>query len=265
VYPTYRIAALSCALLFAATGCGGKQVDTSMPSSEAQLLNSEITSAYVRTRDLLDEASTTAESFSQLPAGIDAGDFDVALLREVAESCFNEPVTLDDAQRLSEPPTRIEPALGPDIRPLTERPPVGRAIACNPARMLALETYLDAVAPEIRALITERILAADALRVMLGDVLVVRIDDLDEQRLAAVAELEELRAVSTERLATAQTADIDENQRRQAEVDYEAVTATLDEVEAVIEQIEAEWDAMRQLRRELIDVSAQSIARLGMN
>lgn len=262
---SFRNAALSSFALLLSVGCGAKQVDTSMPTSEAQVLNSEITSAYVRTSTMLDDAAATAQGFASLPPGIDAGDFDVALLREVLEACFNEPVALDAQLRLSDPPSRIEPALGPDIRPLTERPPVGRVLACNPPRMLALETYLDAVSAEIRTLLTERVLAADALRSVLGDVLVVRIDDLDEHRLSAEAELAELRAVAAERLATAQTADIEEDQRRQAEVDYEAVSATLDEVEAVIEQIAAEYEAMRQLRRELIDIASQSIARLGMN
>ncbi len=247
----------------ALAACGGGQTDTSMPLNEARNLNSDLTTSYVRATQLLEQATASTQDVGTLPTGVDGRDFDVAMFRQVLEACFTETVSLVPGANIEEVPRRAEAELGPATAPLTERPAVGRVQACNPPRMLALETYLGVVAPELRTFLEERTLQVDVLRVHLKDVLIAQVDALERQQRDALAESARLRGVAEQRRALAQSSDVDEEQRRTAEADYDAVIAELESVDAVLGELEDGIGEMRRLRRQLVDDAVRNIAALG--
>jgi hypothetical protein len=233
-----------------------------MPVNEARALNSDTTSTYVRTVGLLESATGTARSIGTLPDGMTADDFDTAMVREVLESCFTETVTFAPGVNVAQAPGEATAELGPDLRPLTERPAVGRMVACTPARMRVLESYASTAMPEAREFVTQRVLMVDALRVNLNDVLVVQLDGLDNVADAARAEAERLRIVAEERRALAQTSTED-SVRTQADTDYDTIMQELEQVTSIVDQIDQGVTEMRRLRRQLIDEAARNIAQLG--
>ncbi len=252
------------AFLAAATAaCGGKQLDMTIPVEDARALNSEVSARYVRTRTLLEDATHDARTIGLLPDELPADDLDVDLLRHVMEACFSQGVSHVRDVDLEQVPRAARAELGEPHEPLTARPPVGRALACDPARMLALETYLDVVDPEIADFMSGRVLLVDELRVDLKDVLEAQLDDLERTVASANAELVELRETSAERRALAQTSDMPPDDKRRVEIDYETITQELDQIEAVLGQISGELTSMRQLRRQLVDEAARSIAEFG--
>jgi DNA repair exonuclease SbcCD ATPase subunit len=257
--------ALAAAASLALLACGGAPVDTSIPIDDARLVNGELSGAYVRARDLLEESAETARRLATIPAEVNADDLDVDQLRHVLEACYTQTVTYVSGVNMDELPRRAEAQLGLDHRPLTERADVGRVRACDPARMIALEAYLDVVDPPTRAFILDRVLVVDALRVNLKDVLVAQVDALERTATDARAELMRLREVSAERRAIAQTSsDLTEEERRRVEVDFETISQELDQVEGVLEQVDDEIGDMRQLRRQLVEEAARSIALMGL-
>lgn len=264
--PTLRAVARRClapAAIALVAACGGKQVDTTIPLDEARILNSEIGATYVRTATLLEQTSAQVDAIAVFPPEVRPADVDTDLLRHVLEACFTETVRMLATANLEEVPRGATAEPGPEHAPLTRRSPVGRIHACNPSRMLALESYLGAVGAEERAYLIDRVLTIDVLRANLKDVLVVQIDDVEQTTTEAATELARLRELATERRALAQTADLSPEERRRTEVDYETITQELDQVEAMLAQIGAELAEWRRMRRGLIDEAAQNIAALG--
>jgi len=246
-----------------AVSCGSKQIDTTIPIDDARLLSSEISSMYVRTATLLEETTAAVRTLDQFAGDIDPASIDIALLRHVLEACFTDSAQMLDGWDPDEVPRRAEASLGPDHAPLTERPPVGRIEACDPARMLALETYLDVVDDGARQFLVDRVLEVDVLRSNLKDVLVVQIDEFERITAAAETELEQLRVIADERRGLAQTSDLPQDERRRVEVDYETMSQELDSVEDVLERVATELGDWRRLRRQLVDEAARNIAALG--
>lgn len=261
---TKRFAA-SAALILSAllAACGGKSVDTTIPLDEARLLNSEISATYVRTVTLLEETAAAVDAIGVFPDGVDPSDVDTDLLRHALESCFTETIALVPGTALDEVPRGAETEAGPEHGVLTRRTTVGRVQACNPPRMLALESYLPVVDEAASAYIVDRVLVVDVLRANLKDVLVMQLDDLERVTADSENELIRLRELAAERRALAQTADLSPEDRRQTEVDYETITQELDTVESTLGQIGEEIGEWRRLRRNLVDQTAANIAALG--
>jgi DNA repair exonuclease SbcCD ATPase subunit len=252
-------------ILLLLTACGGAPVDTSIPIDEARLVNGELAGAYVRTRDLLEESAETSRRLATLPPEVNAADLDADQLRHVLEACYTQTIDYRHGVDMDALPRRAEAQLGADHRPLTDRVEVGRVRACQPARMIALEAYLDVVDRPTRAFILDRVLVVDALRVNLKDVLVAQVDALERTAAEARAALMRLREVSAERRAVAQTSsDLTEEERRRVEVDFETISQELDQVESVLEQVDEEISDMRQLRRQLVEEAARNIAMMGL-
>lgn len=254
---------LAGALALFALACGGAPVDTTIPVSEARLLNSELAAAYVRTRDLLESTTETARVLGTVPPEVPADELDADMLRHVLEACYTQTVAYVPGADLEALPRRAEALAGESHRPLTDRADVGRVRACDPSRMIALEAYLDVVDEAVDAFIIDRVLTVDALRVNLKDVLVAQLDALDRVAAESAAELLRLREVSAERRALAQTADLSDEERRQNEIDFEEISQILDDVEGILEQVNEEVGDMRQLRRQLVEEAARNIALLG--
>ncbi len=246
-----------------AAACGGKSVDTSIPIDEARLLNSEISATYVRTATLLEETSFSVDEIGLFPEGVNAADVDTDLLRHVLEACFTAPIAMLPSAARDEVPRGAETSVGPELGPLTDRTEVGRLVACNPSRMLALESYLPVVNEDTQAYLIGRVLAVDVIRANLKDVLVAQIDDVERTTVAATTELAQLRETAAERRALAQTADLTPEERRRTEVDFETITQELDQVEDVLAQIASELGDWRRLRRALVDQASQNIAEIG--
>lgn len=256
-----RITASAVFLLGAA--CGGKQVETTIPIDAARVLNSEISSHYVRTRSLLEETTERVRTIDQIPADIDVASIDTDLLRHVLEACFTEGVSFAAGADQSETPRGATAEVGPEHSPLTDRPAVGRLTACNPPRMLALETYLAVIEPHESTYVTEAVLEVDALRVNLKDVLVVQIDEVERMMGSAAVELVDLRGTAEERRALAQTADLTPEERRRTEVDFETISQELDQVQDILDQLANDLGDWRRLRRQLVDEAAAVISGLG--
>lgn len=250
-------------LLMLLAACGGKQVDTSIPLNDARNLNSDLSAAYVRTSGILSDAATLVVSLPQLPTGVRAQDFDAALVREVWLSCFAEPTGVAPGVALDELPARAEAVVGTGHTPLTQRPRVGRVNACRPARMIALEAYLDVVRADLREFLLGRTLEIDALRVNLKDVAVAQLDNLERIATTSTARAAELRALTEERHALALASDLDEEARRQHDRDYDAMLSELDQIAAVLNEVNAEVTNLRQLRRTLIEDAERNITALG--
>lgn len=250
-------------LLLAVAACGGKQVDTTIPIDAARVLNSEISSAYVRTRTLLEQTTERVRSLDQMPPEIDAAAIDTDLLRHVLEACFTQTVAFAPDADTDDTPRGATAELGPEHSPLTDRPPVGRLAACSPARMLALETYLAVIEPHEVEFIQEAVLEVDVVRANLKDVLVVQIDGVERMMGSGTTELLELRGTAEARRALAQSADLDPEERRRTEVDYETISQELDQVQDVLDQLESELSDWRRLRRQLVDEAASRISALG--
>ncbi len=243
--------------------CGGKQVDTSIPIDEARVLNSEISTTYVRTRTLLEETTERVRALDRMPEEIDPADIDTDLLRHVLEACFTETVSIARGVDQGETPMEATAELGPDHAPLTNRERVGRLDACTPPRMLALETYLDVIEAHEREFVLGAVLEADIVRANLKDVLVVQIDEIERMTGTATTELLRLRETAEERRALAQTADLTPEGQQQTEVDYETITQELDQVEDRLTQLAGEIGDWRRLRRQLVDEAAARISALG--
>jgi hypothetical protein len=252
-------------LLLMVVACGGKQIDTTIPIDSARVLNSEVSSSYVRTRTLLEETTDRVRSLDQLPAGIEAVAIDMDLLRHVLEACFTQTVVFARGADRSSTPGEATAELGPDHSPLTDRPPVGRLGACSPARMLALETYLAVIDPREVEYVQQVVLEVDILRANLKDVLVVQIDGVERMMGSATTELLELRRVAEERRALAQTADLTPDERGRTEVDYETINQELDQVQDVLDHLGSELGDWRRLRRHLVDEAAAKISALGFS
>lgn len=258
----YRLAV--CLILVSGlTACGGKQAETTIPLDEARVLNSEITSSFVRTQSLLEESSVIARTLSVLPSGLTASDFDGDMVREVLAACFTSSVVLERESGADEVPRGAVAEPGPSHRPLTERPAVGRALACAPARMHALESYVTSAQAPVREFLMERVLRVDVLRVDLNDTLVAQLNELEDTASEVRAEAERLRGVAEERRATAQASGSDDLARRQNELDYDAITGEFDQITAVLDQIDSQLSDMRQVRRQLIEEATRNIALLG--
>lgn len=256
-----RLTLAVAALVFAA--CGGKQVDTTIPIDAARVLNSEISSHYVRTRSLLEETTERVRAIDRVPPEVDVASIDTDLLRHVLEACFTEPAEFAPDADMNQTPRGALAELGPEHSPLTERPAVGRLEACNPARMLALETYLAVIdAPEV-SYVTRAVLEVDALRANLKDVLVVQIDEVERMMGSAAVELVDLRGTAEERRALAQSADLTADERRRTEVDFETISQELDQVQDVLDQLDTDLSDWRRLRRQLVDEAASLISGLG--
>lgn len=258
-----RVLAGSLVLCFAAAGCGSRQVDTSIPVNDARNLNSDLSAAYVRTTDLLEGCAESAAQVGRLPSGVDGNDFDVAMVREVLLSCFTEPTSIAIGADMEELPRRAEALVGEGYTPLTERGAVGRIDPCAPARMIALEAYLDVVSPDLRAFLTDRTLAVDALRVNLKDVAIAQLDDLERFSNDAASELVRLRTLTEERRALAQGSELDEEAQRQSDRDYDAMIAELDQIGAILETLQGEITNMRSLRRTLVEDVERDLAVMG--
>ena len=243
--------------------CGGKQVDTTIPIDAARILNSELSATYVRTRTLLEETTQRVRTVGEFPADIRADDIDADLMRHVLEACFTQNITMAPGVDIDELPRGAQAEVGPANAPLTARPTVGRVLACTPSRMLALESYLDAVGAREREFIVDRVLTVDILRANLKDVLTAQIDDVERTTVSAATELQQLRETASERRALAQTADLTPEERRRTEVDYETITQELDQVEDVLGVVTTELVDWRRLRRQLVDEAARNIAEMG--
>lgn len=249
--------------LVACAACGGKSVDTTIPIDDARLLNSEISATYVRTATLLEETSFTVDEIALFPQDVNPANIDTDLLRHVLEACFTETIVTRSGVDIDEVPRAAETDVGTELAILTGRTEVGRLNACNPSRMLALESYLPVIDETAQAFIIDRVLTVDVLRANLKDVLVAQIDNLERTTVAANTELAQLRETAAERRALAQTADLTPEERRRNEVDFETITQELDQVEEVLGQIASELSDWRRLRRALVDTAAQNIASLG--
>ncbi|MCB9519381.1 MAG: hypothetical protein H6699_00720 [Myxococcales bacterium] len=262
--PLRRLASLALATAaLTAAACGGKQVDLSIPVDEARLLNSDVSTSFVRTRDLLADTAQTVRGLGTFPDGIDAQDVDVDLIRHVLNACVTETPEMVAGADRDALPRGARAELGPENAPLTQRPAVGRIEACNPSRMLALESYLDVVSPEEREFIVDRVLTVDVVRVNLKDVLVAQIADVERVAARAQAELLRLRSIANEKRAIAQTSDLSEEERRRVEVDFDQISAELTQVEDVLSQLDTELGDWQRLRRQLVDEAAQNITALG--
>lgn len=261
---THRFRRFAILLALAGTAaCGGKQVDTSIPLNEARNLNSDLSAAFVRTSDLVAESASVVARLGTLPNGVRANDFDIALVREVLLSCFSEPTGIAPGTALDELPRKAEAVAGAGHTPLTVRPAVGRAPACRPARLIALEAYLDVVRAELREFLLTRTLEVDAVRVNLRDVAVAQLDNLERVASDTTARLASLRATTEERHALALTADLDEEARRQHDRDYDAILVELDQIAAVLADVNTEATQLRQLRRTLIEEAERNITAMG--
>jgi len=250
-------------LVALAAGCGGKQVDTSIPVDAARHLNTDLSTTYARTRNLLTDTATEVRNLGALPDGIRAADVDLDLLRHALQACLTEDTRVVPGTNLDDLPREARATLGPEEAPLTNRPAVGRVGACNPSRMLALESYIGVVDDTQREYLVDRVLTVDSARVNLKDVLPAQITDVERAGARARAELLRLRAIATEKRTLAQTTSLSEEDRRRVEVDYDQITAELDQVEDVLAQIDAEVGDWSRLRRQLIDEAAANIAALG--
>lgn len=250
-------------LMAGLAACGGKQLDTTIPIDDARLLNSELSATYVRTATLLEDTTHAVNAIGAFPDGVDPADVDTDLLRHVLEACFTETIRMAADANTDDLPRGAETELGPEHAPLTGRETVGRLVACNPSRMLALESYLPVVDEPAQAYIVDRVQTVDILRADLKDVLVAQIDDVERVTVQATAELARLRETAAERRAIAQTADLTAEERRRTEVDYETITQELDQVEEILGQVTGELSDWRRLRRSLVDEAAQNIAALG--
>jgi hypothetical protein len=249
--------------LVALGACGGKQVDTTIPLNEARTLNNDLSAAYVRVASLMESVSATALEIGALPAGVRATDFDVALVREVLLSCFTTPTGIAPGVALDVVPEHAEAVAGEALSLLTERPAIGRVEACDPPRMIALEAYLDVVSGSLREFLLSRTLAVDTLRVDLKDVAIAQLDALERRALGAAAESAELRALTEERHALAQTRELDESARQSHDRDYDMMIAQLDEIDALLDSLDGELSAMRAQRRTLVEEVEQALAAMG--
>jgi hypothetical protein len=254
---------VAAAVLFTAAACGGKQVDTTIPVDEARLLNSEISSTYVRTANLVQDTVGLVEGLARFPDGITPADVDVDLLRHVMEACFTEPVRTLATADLEAVPRAATAEPGPEHAPLTRRGEVGRIHACNPARMLALESYIQVLDSAKAAYVVDRVLTVDVVRANVKDVLVAQLDDLDVAVRRTEGEVLRLRELASERRALAQASSQTPEERRQTEVDFERITQELDQIETVLQQVSADATEWRRLRRSLVDRAAEVIAGLG--
>ncbi len=255
------VATLSVAALAA---CGSAPVDTTIPVDDARLVNSELSAAYVRARNHLEDATDTSRRLSMIPPEIPVDELDVDQLRHVLEACYTQTIAYTSDADMENVPRAATAERGEAHRPLTDRSAVGRVHACDPARMLSLEAYLDVIDDELDAFIIERVLTVDSLRVNLKDVLVSQIDALERAATEAGGELLRLREVSAERRAIAQTSTaLTDEERRRVEVDFETISQELDQVEGVLEQVNEELSDMRQLRRQLVEEAARNIALMG--
>jgi hypothetical protein len=246
-----------------AAACGGAAVDTSIPLDEVRQLNNSLALAYARANDLLIASSQASAEAGQLPGGVTADDFDVAMFREVVAACFTQSLQLIPGAVPSDAAVPAVAAPG-DVRGvLTRRPDVGRARPCNPSRLLALETYLQVVGPDLAAFLQQRLLEIDALRVNLADVLPRLIDELERRTDAAEAEAIVLRNRVEQRRAIAQGTLPSEEERQTNEQRYNLAIDELNEVDALIAQVRAELRDARSLRRQLVDETVRNIASLG--
>lgn len=253
------VGAIACGLV----ACGSPQVDTSLPVDEARLLNSDVSTSWVRTQELLQDVAMGTERLGTLPPEIGPEDFDIAMVRHTLESCFTETVEWVPGADLERQPRRATAEAGEGHTPLTERPPVGRAQACQPSRMIAMEAYLEVVPGELRGFLLDRTLEVDALRVNLKDVLVSWLDALEADVADARIAMERLRGEAEQKRALAQTSDVDEQARAQAERDYDTVLTELEAVQAVLARFDEQFSDMRALRRQLVEQAARNLATMG--
>lgn len=244
-------------------GCGGAAVDTTIPLDQTRQLNTSLSVAYQRTNDLLIHASQVSGEMAMLPAGIGPDDFDVAMFREVVSACFTQTLQPTGGAASAEVPRPVQAQAGEARAPLTRRGDVGRVRPCSPNRLLALETYLNVVDASLQSFLLERLLAADSLRVNLGDVLPAMFDDLERRAEEAGGEAARLRVQVEQRRALAQSTLTSEQDRQENEQRYNQALDELDSIDALVAQIRGEIRDARGLRRSLVDETVRNIAALG--
>lgn len=246
-------------------GCGGGTPDTSMPLSEARLLNSEVRVLFGGVQTFMATTQEEVASLTALPNGANPRNFDLNVMRTVAGACFSDPVQFPTRPIDTELPAPAEATPGPDTSPLLRRTTTGRANACRPAQLLTLETYVEALAPDAQRVVIQYLLLADRLRVNLHDVLPAHLEHLERFRGGAEREVERLRGRAEAALARAQDPKVHAEQRRRAEIEYEEVTTQLQEVDTILQDISRQLQGFRHLRRQLIDDAARNISRLGQS
>lgn len=243
--------------------CGGAPADTSIPLDEVRRLNNQLSTSYVRTTDLLAQASQASVTAGMIPPEYNPQDFDVAMVREVLAACFTQSVATVPGTQDTEVPRAAIAEPGEDRGPLTRRAAVGRVRACNPPRLLALETYLQVVDPALRTFLLQRTLDVDALRANLGDVIPANLDALERQGTEATAEAARLRALVESRRSAGAAAAGSEDSAASEEQRYHQALDELDQIDALLLQLGTEVRQLRQMRRQLVDDTVRSISAMG--
>lgn len=257
-----RLVGLSVLSMLVVSGCGAP-LNTTIPIDDVKTLNNDISAIYARTVATLDDAALTSASFAEVPPGISASDFDAELLRNVMTACFNAKVEMVPGSNPDAVVEKVKALPGSETNPLTDRQPLGRVKPCRPSNMLALESYVEVVTPELREFVIGRALAADAQRANLQDAAKTQLAQLGKRRELAEGELDKLRATADERLHNAKVED-DAKLLKKAEADYETFKEQWKAVDAVLEEIAEAFKGMEQTRRTLVEETVKNIAKLGV-
>lgn len=259
----WMVRSLLVTALLALTACGGSRGAIEMPLAETRELNTEIRLVYATVTNLLETTQSEVNRVRTLPEGVTDRNVDLGLVRQVAQDCFTQTVTLTTASTDTTLPGPASALAGEEPNPLTRRADTGRARSCQPNRMMVLESYLEALPGVQREFVVERILLTDRLRVNLNDVIVQQLDNLERARIESERQLQGLRQVAEQRLAQAQHPRVHAEDRRRAEIDYESVIQELEQVESVVAEIASQMSNMRHLRRQLIDEASRNISQMG--
>jgi hypothetical protein len=244
------------------SACGGSSGYQPIPVDEARALDSHISAFYSDTHDLFEQSANQVNTVGQLPDGVQARDFELDLVKTALMGCYNTALDITNVPNTA--PRGVTAALGNTAHPFTQRPDMDNVHPCNNRELISLESYLDVAPPNVRDFITNRLLTVDTLRVNLKHVLQERLNLLEEYVLDTRGEVARLRDTSTQRYNNAMSNDdVTQDQRLQAEADYEVIQGELDNIGQLCDRIDGELNELRSFRRQLIEDVATNLAAMG--
>lgn len=244
-------------------GCPSQPTYEPIPVEDARALNTRVRVFYEDTRSLLENSSFAVSQLSALPSGVRPQDFEIDLVKNALQSCFND--TVEVTEVTVDAPRGVQAEVSDDpLRPLTARSNLGTVTPCDPSQLISLESYLDVTPDNIREFIIDRVLQVDTLRVNLKHVIQERLNLLEEYALDTRSEVTQLRDLSRQRYEnTLASNEVTDEQRRQTEADYEVIQDQFDQIDGLVSSIEDELAEMRRFRRQLVDDVSVGIAAMG--
>lgn len=246
-------------------GCSSTSEYVPIPVEDARAIRTHVSAFYTGTVELIEDSSGKVEQLGVLPDSIRAEDFEIQLVKTALMACLNEGIEIVEVS--TEPPRGVTARVGSDpYQPLTQRDILGNVAHCSPADMIALESYIEHAPARIKAFVTAQVLDVDALRVNLKHVAQERLNLLEEYALDARTDAVRLREDSrlSYEQVTGGSGDYTQEQRLQTEADYETIQQELDEIEGLVDTVNAELPDLRRYRRQLVEDVAQRLATMGL-